>query len=497
MDGAHTPPPGASARHWRGFRRWRRARPFAGGHLLVLSGLELLLSSNLDLGNLQMHVGQTGFLSYLLPAAMVLCGALVWATPQHRLFYGIIGSLVAVYALVGLNIGGFLVGTVLGIVGGALAIAWGPPRTPPAPVTGQDEDTVEETVDPADDNAENPADPSDDDAEEQRQRDSRPIWFGAVVIPVAIAVVLLGAGVHAAPARAAPAPSASCPTARATEPAGSATTRPVGRPTPKPGPKAAKPAGRPVAIPGPTATATATATPTAPDGPGDPLADAWNDFTQGVEKFFNPSATPRSTPGPTGDPTGAPTPGPTGDPTAGPAPAAGGPVRTPSASATPRPAARRTLAPVPCLGPRVDRRAARAPGQPTAALRPALLTTPSLTMDDSVYDGVVDLPTAAGPLRVLRFTMDKAVNTPFRLQVAEQGDNRTVVTSTELTTEGDVVFFTPRMEGKLFGLFPVTFTPASPPPLTLPKLWFTDVSIDLAFINCRTLTAKTMKIAVH
>ena len=111
-----------------GFRHWRRTRPFWGGLLLVLAGLELFFSANLTLGDLQVHFGPEGFLSYLLPLLLLLCGVLTWVTPGQRLFYGILGLLTAVYSLVGLNFGGFVAGMFLGILGGALVLAWSPAR---------------------------------------------------------------------------------------------------------------------------------------------------------------------------------------------------------------------------------------------------------------------------------------------------------------------------------------------------------------------------------
>src|SRR5439155_6145035 len=114
------------ARAWRDFRRWRRGRPFWGGALLVLSGAEIFLSGNLSLGSLSVKLGLQGFLSYLIPVVLVLCGLLTWFSPQQRLFYGIVGALVAVYSLIGVNLGGFLIGLVLGVLGGGLAAAWTP-----------------------------------------------------------------------------------------------------------------------------------------------------------------------------------------------------------------------------------------------------------------------------------------------------------------------------------------------------------------------------------
>src|SRR5262245_3862494 len=108
------------------FRLWRQSRPFWGGLLLLVAGIELFFSANMDLGAIQFHLGPEGFLSYLLPVLLLVCGTLVWLTPNQRVFYAIVGTLTAVYALVGLNLGGFLLGTLIGMIGGGLAFAWSP-----------------------------------------------------------------------------------------------------------------------------------------------------------------------------------------------------------------------------------------------------------------------------------------------------------------------------------------------------------------------------------
>ncbi|MET8154572.1 DUF6114 domain-containing protein, partial [Actinoplanes sp. NPDC005259] len=148
------------------FRRWRRARPFWGGLLLLIAGLELFLSANLSLGDLQLHFGPEGFLSYLLPLMLILCGALTWVTPAQRLFYGILGLLTAVYSLIGLNLGGFFVGMLLGIVGGALVLAWSPRRPQPGATDTAPEDPEgpphrePEPEDPRDDERRDASDPA-------------------------------------------------------------------------------------------------------------------------------------------------------------------------------------------------------------------------------------------------------------------------------------------------------------------------------------------------
>jgi Family of unknown function (DUF6114) len=123
-----TPDESRMTRARRAFRRWRKSRPFWGGLLLILAGVEIFYSGNLNLGNIQIHLGLNGFKSYIIPLVVVLCGALIWATPAQRMFYGIIGTAAAVYSVVSVNLGGFIAGLVLGIFGGALSIAWVPDK---------------------------------------------------------------------------------------------------------------------------------------------------------------------------------------------------------------------------------------------------------------------------------------------------------------------------------------------------------------------------------
>lgn len=123
-----TPDESRMTRARRAFRRWRKSRPFWGGLLLILAGVEIFYSGNLNLGNIQIHLGLNGFKSYIIPLVVVLCGALIWATPAQRMFYGIIGTAATVYSVVSVNLGGFVVGLLLGIFGGALSIAWVPDK---------------------------------------------------------------------------------------------------------------------------------------------------------------------------------------------------------------------------------------------------------------------------------------------------------------------------------------------------------------------------------
>ncbi|MEU4336553.1 DUF6114 domain-containing protein, partial [Micromonospora lupini] len=143
---SHVRPSGV-AQAWRRFRRWRRSRPFWGGLLTALAGVEMFASTRMTLNGLSFHSGATGLLSLLIPVILVTCGVLLWFTPAQRLFYSIVAAVTAVYALIGLNLGGFFVGLLLGIVGSALAFAWTPTR--PASATPDPASTDPASTDPA------------------------------------------------------------------------------------------------------------------------------------------------------------------------------------------------------------------------------------------------------------------------------------------------------------------------------------------------------------
>ena len=123
--------PNAIGRGWLAFRRWRRSRPFWGGLLITLGGAEILFSEKAPLG-VVLHIGLQGLAGYLLPAVMVLCGLLLWFSPAQRAFYGVLSVLLSLGTWLTSNLGGFIVGMLLGLVGGSLAFGWSPRRPAPA-----------------------------------------------------------------------------------------------------------------------------------------------------------------------------------------------------------------------------------------------------------------------------------------------------------------------------------------------------------------------------
>jgi len=118
----------------RAFSAWRRERPFVGATLIVIAGVEMFFSTQLDIGKLHIQMGIEGFQATIIPIGFVLLGALIVAMPQHRIFYGVIALALSLYSIIGVNLGGFLIGMLLSAVGGVLAVSWAPPAAAVAAV---------------------------------------------------------------------------------------------------------------------------------------------------------------------------------------------------------------------------------------------------------------------------------------------------------------------------------------------------------------------------
>ncbi|WP_372407296.1 DUF6114 domain-containing protein [Streptomyces luteireticuli] len=114
---------------WLAWRMWRKGRPFWGGLFTTLAGVEISL---IPLGPLKVMLlqGVTGILSILMGLVLILMGLSAWFAPNYRGFAGIVAVLCAAAALVMSNLGGFLIGTVLGVIGGSMVFAWQPHPAP-------------------------------------------------------------------------------------------------------------------------------------------------------------------------------------------------------------------------------------------------------------------------------------------------------------------------------------------------------------------------------
>ncbi|MGW7313801.1 DUF6114 domain-containing protein [Streptomyces sp. NPDC054854] len=133
------------------WRRWRRGRPFWGGLFAVLAGAWICVLPLAPL-KIMLQQGVAGIPSVLMGIVMIVLGLTAWFSPRQRSLAGLLTTLIATAALVLSNLGGFLIGTLLGIIGGGLMFAWqpsatrrsggsaapGPTDSPPAPTPHHD-----------------------------------------------------------------------------------------------------------------------------------------------------------------------------------------------------------------------------------------------------------------------------------------------------------------------------------------------------------------------
>lgn len=111
------------------FRDWRGQRPFWGGMLTLLAGIPIMYIpyQNLTLGSLTIRMSTTaGAGSLIIGVLLVVLGLTMWFQPQSRVFAGIAAILLSLVSLVVSNIGAFLIGFLLGLIGGALGVSWAP-----------------------------------------------------------------------------------------------------------------------------------------------------------------------------------------------------------------------------------------------------------------------------------------------------------------------------------------------------------------------------------
>ncbi|MFD4209332.1 DUF6114 domain-containing protein [Micromonospora tulbaghiae] len=510
---------GTAARAWRTFRRWQRTRPFWGGLLIILAGVEMLASTRLTLNGLSFSSGATGLLSLLIPGILVTCGVLLWVSPAQRLFYSIVAAITAVYSLIGLNLGGFFVGLLLGILGSALAFAW-VPTSPAGPADaeaaeaerdtdepGTDEPGTDEPGTAVDDEPETAVDAQPADAQPADERPTvevpvgvrpaveqptaerpggeRPVprqsvngqaagsdggppeWTGRSADPrtFGIVLVVLGlatAGLAVQPRAVQAAPSKPAASACPSKPA-----------TPSSG------ASAPSATPTPTPSAS-------PTREGNIITD----FFDGIGDLFKGGSGKSATPSPTPTASGsaAPTSKPTTRPGSTDCPAPSKPGKEEPA----KPGKVEPGKPLP--------RIAADPSLPKVGQQPSKLTGSKVAMTGLRFEGITDLQTEQGALKVLKFSMKEAVTDDFLL-VADGPRGRTQrYVTPQLVVRDDVAFYCTRFVGKLAGI-KLTLTPDLPfpdgLPVTLPfKVTFTDPVIDLAYVTSDTLTGEPLRLTL-
>jgi hypothetical protein len=135
----------------RNFRNWRGQRPFWAGLFTLLGGIPIAYFpyASLQLGQMTLSMSTTGGAgSLIIGVLLVTLGLTMWFQAVARVFAGVATILLALVSIPVSNLGGFLMGFLLALVGGAMALSWVPVKTPaPAVAAAEDDDTCTAPVD--------------------------------------------------------------------------------------------------------------------------------------------------------------------------------------------------------------------------------------------------------------------------------------------------------------------------------------------------------------
>lgn len=96
---------------------------------MILSGLVMLSPAYLtvDVQGILISISTlSGVSTLLIGLLLIACGLLTWKGGDSRVLTGITALTLSIVALPTSNFGGFILGTVLGLIGGALALSWCP-----------------------------------------------------------------------------------------------------------------------------------------------------------------------------------------------------------------------------------------------------------------------------------------------------------------------------------------------------------------------------------
>jgi hypothetical protein len=110
------------------FRHFRRTRPFWAGLFTIAGGIEILLLPLSPVADMVL-LGVAGMSGALIGVLLVVTGLFVWFSPPNRTLSGVLTLVFSLASFVVSNLGGLIVGMVLGLVGGALTLAWTPDRS--------------------------------------------------------------------------------------------------------------------------------------------------------------------------------------------------------------------------------------------------------------------------------------------------------------------------------------------------------------------------------
>jgi hypothetical protein len=134
--------PGQFTRRRSQFRAWRGVRPFWAGLFVLLGGFPIIYFpyAHLQVGHLTLAMSTTaGAGSLIIGVLLIVLGISLWFQKHIRTFAGVAAILLALVSIPVSNFGGFVVGFLFSLIGGAMAVAWAPGGPPEEESAGQQE----------------------------------------------------------------------------------------------------------------------------------------------------------------------------------------------------------------------------------------------------------------------------------------------------------------------------------------------------------------------
>ena len=419
---------------WRAFRTWRKSRPFWGGVITILGALELLALMWGGPIQLTLIQGIAGIGTIAISVTLVAMVLISWAQPHLRTITGILIVIIGLVSMTVSNLGGFVIGMLLTVIGGSLIFSWREPR--PVQEDGDTEDDTTEDDAAEDDVTEGsaaeeaetsePDEEPDPSTEDTRGRSTRS------VVSVIAAAALAGALIIT--------------------PASPAAAEDDGRwwwPFPWPGDEESE---------------------TEPPEDEDEDDDEDNDDEDNDESDDDDDDSDEED-----DDNDAaqcePDSIPDGDI------ALGSDEAEEAAEAI-----------VECMDDE-DETGPEPMGDadlPPASAGLTLLTADKMTQIGVTYDGIVDVPSEEGPIPALKFSMNSLLLENMDQSAEVPGtDQRLHVLNEGSTAElnGNVELYVVSTEGLLYGLIPITVTPDNPIPIVPPYLVLTEMTSVTAYVK--------------
>jgi hypothetical protein len=106
-----------------GIRGWSGQRPWLAALLTILGGLAIAAIPNSDFSVVVLP-GLAGLSGLFLGTLIVACGLFLLFSPQIHGLIGLATVMLSLIAFITTNLGGLIIGMVLGIVGGSMGFAW-------------------------------------------------------------------------------------------------------------------------------------------------------------------------------------------------------------------------------------------------------------------------------------------------------------------------------------------------------------------------------------